>query len=304
MKHILTYLTCLGLVLPVHAEVRTWTSTDGREIKAEFVRGDEKSVTIKRGTKQFTLPLDTITEEDRKYVETRVAEAGKMDLSELGDYAKYAKAEWVKGEHGGLNFQIHSPDAYERDAPIPLVVFLHGVGERGNDNQQQVNGLPKTFASPGNQAKRPCIVVAPQCPGEKYWTNDVVSEQVIKLVKDLSKHMPIDGDRLYLSGYSMGGFGTWAILGQAPKTFAAAVPIAGGGDPAIARSIKAIPIWNFHGDADKSVGVDRSRGIVTALEKVNGKITYTEMKGEGHGIAHKVLKDEKVQEWLFAQKKD
>jgi predicted peptidase len=304
MKHTLMTLAWLSLVLPLHAEVRTWTSTDGRTIEAEFVKGDDKSVTITRGTKQFSLPLDQITETDQDYVKTRVAEARNLNTSELGEYAKFAKAEWVKGELNGLKFQIYAPDAYERDKPIPLVVFLHGVGERGNDNEKQLNPLPKTFASSDNQAKYPCIVVAPQCPGEKYWSYDDVSAQVTKIAKDLAENMPIDADRLYLSGYSMGGYGTWSVLGQSPDTFAAAVPIAGGGNPSIAKTIKHIPIWNFHGDADKSVSVDNSRKIVKALEAVDGKITYTEMKGEGHGIARKVLNDEKVHQWLFAQKKD
>ena len=304
MKYALLALIWVGFLLSARAEVRTWTSTDGRTIEAEFVKGDETSVTIKRGTKQFSLPLDKITDADREYVKNRVAEAKKLDVSELGDYAKYAKAEWVKGELNGLKFQIYAPDAYERDEPIPLVVFLHGVGERGNDNEKQLNRLPKTFASPGNQAKRPCIVAAPQCPSKKYWSYDDVSGQVIDLAKTLAKNMPIDENRLYIGGYSMGGYGTWAALGKDPKTFAAAVPIAGGGNPSIAKSIKNIPIWNFHGDADKSVKVTESRKMVEALKKAKAKITYTEMKGAGHGIAGKVLKDEKVHEWLFSQKKD
>jgi predicted peptidase len=88
------------------------------------------------------------------------------------------------------------------------------------------------------------------------------------------------------------------------KIYAAGLPILGGADAFSARAIKKIPIWNFHGDADKSVSVENSRKIVEALKKIKAKITYTEFSGEGHGISRKVLNDEKVMEWLFVQKKD
>src|SRR5690606_505454 len=137
--------------------------------------------------------------------------------------------------------QIYAPTDYDSEEKIPLVVFLHGVGERGEDNEKQVNGLPKVFASSENQAKRKCIVVAPQCPSDRHWNNKDVTEQVIEMTEVLAEHMPVDEKRVYLSGFSMGGIGTWAALDQKPKLFAAAIPIAGAGDPGIARSIKEIP---------------------------------------------------------------
>lgn len=289
------------LSLSSHAESRLWTSADGRTLEGEFVRGDDKNVTIKRGTQQFTLPLAKVSQADRDYVSSKLAEAQHMDASELGDYAKYATGNWVKGEEAKLPFQIYAPKSFVRDKPLPLVIFLHGVGERGSDNEKQLNGLPKTFASAKNQDKRQCIIVAPQCPADKFWNS--MPGEIIELTKSIAKHLPVDPHRIYLSGYSMGGYGVWSVLAEDAKLYAAAIPISGGGNPQNAKKMKDIPIWNFHGDADQTINVAESRTMVDALKKVKANITYTEMPGEGHGIPGKVLGDEKVQEWLFSQKR-
>ena len=288
----------------LNAESRLWTSTDGRTIEAEFIKADDSSATVRKGGRDLTIPLDQLSQSDIEYIEKRRAEVGRFDLTELGEYAKFAKGTWVKGEIADLKFQIHAPDTYEKDHPLPLVMFLHGVGERGEDNERQVNGLPKAFASTENQEARPCIVVAPQCPTDQFWSNAEITERVISLTEDLAEHLPVDQNRIYLSGFSMGGYGTWAVLASDPKLYAAAIPISGGGNPAYARDLKRIPIWNFHGDKDESVSVTQSREMVEALEKVNADITYTEFEGAGHGIADRVVRDPKVQEWLFSQKKD
>lgn len=290
----------IGLCIDVHA--RTWTSSDGRAMEAEFVRGDDKSVTIKRGAKEFTLPLDKVSQADRDYVTSKLAEAKQPVVPDLGVYAKYATGEWVKGEEEKLPFQINAPATFAGGKRIPLVVFLHGVGATGNDNEKQVNVLPKTFASADNQAKRPCIVIAPQCPLGRSWPN--MTGEIIALTKFIAKHLPVDPQRIYISGYSMGGFGVWAVLAEDAKLYAAAIPISGGGNPDAARKMKDVPIWNFHGDVDDTVSVTGSRAMVEALKKVKGRITYTEMAGEGHGIPTKVVRDEKVQEWLFSQKRE
>lgn len=289
------------IFLSSFADARSWTSSDGRTMEADYVKADDKSVTIRRGEKQFTLQLDKLSEADRQYVTSKVAEEKNLPAPELGEYAKFATGEWVKGEENGLLFQIYAPKSFVRDKPIPLVVFLHGVGERGTDNEKQINLLPKTFASPSNQGKRPCIVVAPQCPPEKFWPN--MTSEIIALTKSIAKQMPVDSQRIYLSGYSMGGYGVWSLLAADPKLYAGAIPISGGGNPHDAKKIKDIPIWNFHGDADSTVNVSTSRNMVDALKKVKGNITYSEMAGEGHNIPLKVLGDEKVLEWLFNQKR-
>ena len=296
-------LAALLLVQPVALQARTWTSSDGRQTEADFVRANESTVTIRKAGREVTLPLDKVSVEDRAFVAEQLKAAKQVDLTALGDKAGFFRGEWVKADHEGLPYQIFAPAKPEQNESLPLVVFLHGIGERGNDGVKQLNGLPKRFAAEKNFSVRPCIIIAPQCPDEAYWSG-ATARRVIDLVEELVEDLPIDEDRLYLGGFSMGGFGTWTILGQEPKLFACGFPIAGGGDPSIARAIKKIPIWNFHGEDDPTVEVDKSRRIVEALKKAKGNITYTEFPGAGHGIAGKVLADEKLHQWIFEQRRD
>jgi predicted peptidase len=275
------------------------------------VSSDADSVTLLKKGRKVTIKLSLISEKDRDYVAAQVAEQIEkeknkptMDLSKFGDYAKFIKGEWVKSDDKDLLHQIYCPTKIYSETKLPLVIFLHGVGERGSDNEKQLDYRPKQFTTTKNKEKRPCVVVAPQCPPDKYWTDEELIKKVNGLAKDLAKNLPVDENRIYISGFSMGGYGTWAALSEGSKIYAAGLPISGGANPSIARAIKKIPIWNFHGDADKSVGVKNSRDIVEALKKIKAKITYTEFPGEGHGISRKVLADEKVMEWLFAQKKE
>ncbi|MEM9481591.1 MAG: prolyl oligopeptidase family serine peptidase, partial [Verrucomicrobiota bacterium] len=122
--------------------------------------------------------------------------------------------------------------------------------------------------------------------------------------KDLIERAPVDRNRIYLCGFSMGGYGTWGLLAREPELFAAGIPVAGGGSPNNGPKIKDIPIWAFHGENDDSVKVDQSRNLVKAIEDAGGsKVKYTEFKGEGHLISGKVFSDEETHEWLFEQAK-
>lgn len=293
------------------AETRMWTSSDGRTIEAAYVSSDASSVTLLKSGRKVTIKLSLVSETDRKYIEDQVTKQAAQeknkpaaDLSKFGDYAKFIKGEWVKANEKELLYQIYCPAKIDEDTKLPLVVFLHGAGERGNDNVKQLDYRPKKFTTSQNQEKRPCIVIAPQCPADEYWTDEELTKNVNALVKKLAKNLPVDENRIYIGGFSMGGYGTWEALSKEPKIYAAGLPISGGADASIARSIKKIPIWNFHGDADTAVDVKNSRGIVEALKKIKANITYTEFPGEGHGISGKVLDDVKVMEWLFTQKKE
>ena len=126
---------------------------------------------------------------------------------------------------------------------------------------------------------------------------------VIDLVKELTENLPIDCSRIYLTGYSMGGYGTWSLLAQQPKLFAAAIPVAGGGEPKQAARYKNIPVWAFHGEKDAVVSATASQQMVDALKQAGGNIRYTEFKGSGHLVSKQVYLDDSVHRWLFEQKR-
>lgn len=304
---ILLVVLCLATA---HLHARTWTSSEGKTLEAEFVSAEDGKVTIKRADgRSFTLPLTKFSDADQDFVREKLAEmeAGKTvtaaDL-DLGDYTGRIKGEWVKAEHRKLPYQVFGPAELDKEARLPVVVYLHGTGERGSDNEKQIVEGPRSFVRESNFEKRPCIVIVPQCPEGEGWSGGL-GDDVIDLIEDVLKEVSIaDEDRVYITGYSMGSFGTWSILGQEPKLFAAAIPIAGGGNAGLARDLRKIPIWTFHGDKDESCSVADTRAIVAALEKAKAPVKYTEMKGEGHGIPGKVYNDVAVHEWLFAQKRE
>ncbi len=221
-----------------------------------------------------------------------------------------------QSEGKSLPYRIMFPQGFRRDQKYPLVLFLHGAGERGNDNSVQLVHGMNDFARPENREKYPCFVVAPQCPVKKLWADvdwstdsHKISEKpsetmqlVLGLLDSLEREFPVDQKRLYVTGLSMGGYGTWDLVQRFPRRFAAAAPICGGGDETIAAGIVKVPIWAFHGDQDTAVKPERSRRMIEAITKAGGKPLYTEYKGVGHNSWEPAYRDPKLMEWLFAQK--
>src|SRR5262245_5157556 len=195
-----------------------------------------------------------------------------------------------------LPYRLLEPAKAAAGTKYPLVVFLHGAGERGNDNQKQLVHGMNDFASDEIMAKYPAFVVAPQCPeGKRWvevdWTLDAhqmpaqPSEPLtgmFELIDKLVATKPIDTRRIYITGLSMGGFGVWDAVQRRPELFAAAAPVCGGGDPFLAKQIHFVPVWAFHGDEDKTVKVNRSREMIEALKNLGEEPKYTEYKGVGH----------------------
>lgn len=222
-----------------------------------------------------------------------------------------------KMEHK-LPYRLLKPKDYDPKKSYPLVVFLHGAGERGSDNANQMkHGVPQ-FASEANRTAYPCFLIAPQCPTGKQWVGvdwsaaahsmpkDPASSAALTLglIAELQKEFPIDSKRIYLTGLSMGGYGTWDLIARRPELFAAAVPVCGGGDEKTAATIAKLPIWAFHGDKDGAVPVARSRNMIAAIEKAGGAAKYTEYAGVGHDSWNKAYSDAKMFEWLFSQKRE
>lgn len=200
---------------------------------------------------------------------------------------------------------------------FPLVVFLHGAGERGDDNVAPLVHGTAAFSDPTRQQRDPCFVVVPQCPADDFWASlEHVHEptrlapeprrplqQVLELIHHAQHAWPIDSQRIYLTGLSMGGYGSWDLLLRYPTLFAAAIPICGGGDclaPHCAE-LAQLPLWIFHGDQDDIVPVQRSREIVQALRDHGGSPQYTEYVGGGHDSWSETYANPVVLDWLFAQ---
>ena len=216
-----------------------------------------------------------------------------------------------------LNYRLLLPKGYDRNKTYPLVLFLHGAGERGSDNKiQLVHGMNE-FASDEIMEKYPAFVVAPQCPEGKQWVDVPWSadshvmpkepaeplQQSLALIAALEKEFSVDKSRVYVTGLSMGGYGAWDAIQRQPKLFAAAVPVCGGGDATLADKIKDVPVWAFHGAEDGAVKPKRSRDMIAAFKKAGGNPNYTEYEKVGHNSWEKAYGDPKMYEWMFSQKK-
>ncbi|PUZ29200.1 phospholipase [Chitinophaga parva] len=175
----------------------------------------------------------------------------------------------------------------------PLVFFLHGVGEMGYDASILKSvGLCKV--APG----KPFIVIAPQAHAN-WWNNDAL----VQFYQQIIKQYHVDTSRIYLTGLSMGGYGTWTLAISHPKWFAALVPISGGGDSSQVKVLKNVPVWDFHNADDPTVAVQNSRMMVAALKAAGGNVQYTENPTGGHDAWTKAYASADLYTWMLAQKK-
>lgn len=214
-----------------------------------------------------------------------------------------------------LNYRLLTPKQEQEDQKLPLVLFLHGAGERGDDNQAQLKHGAKEFAA--RQDQHPCFVLVPQCPKEMRWvdvdwneetgvgafkdTPSAMMKLALQVVDELIESGKIDRSRVYVTGLSMGGYGTWYAAGMKDPPFVAAAPICGGGDPMWADRYVGFPLWAFHGDADTAVPVGRSREMIEAIKKAGGAPKYTEYPGVGHDSWTQTYANDAFHDWLFKQ---
>ncbi len=240
--------------------------------------------------------------------------------------SEYLKKEF-QGKNGNvLPYRILYPENYNPDQQYPLLLFLHGAGERGNDNEKQLVHGSAMFLEPINRRNFPAFVVFPQCPEDEWWIHtsllqalrgvDDLQESdefaasepmklVIELLDELISELNIDNTRLYVMGLSMGGYGTFDLLSRRPDWFAAAVPICGGGDARMAEKYAAhTPLWVFHGDEDNVVPAELSRIMVRAIEEAGGEVKYTEYKGVGHNSWDPAFAEEDLLPWIFNKQKE
>jgi predicted peptidase len=195
-----------------------------------------------------------------------------------------------------LGYLQYWPDT---DAPAPLVIFLHGAGERGDDlDLLTVHGPPKQ-AMAGEQL--PFGLVAPQCPEDSWWTWQ--AEAVLALLDETLATRNVDPDRVYLTGLSMGGMGTWDIAARYPQRFAAILPICGSSGRWFARRLATMPIWAFHNADDPAVPVEGTTEMVAAVEQAGGTPRMTVNPTGGHDAWTAAYDDPEVYAWLLRQRR-
>jgi predicted peptidase len=185
-----------------------------------------------------------------------------------------------------LPFRYFVPPGYDGGQAYPLILFLHGAGERGNDNEAQLNNNANgamRLLDDGNLALQPVFMIAPQCPTDGWWSGATLTS-AIGIVDEISATYNIDPDRVYVTGLSMGGMGTWSAVVAEPDRFAAAVPMSGNGDTNPATTLYALPFWFFHAADDGTVGVDGSDNLVAAVRKAAGHGGYTAVRTRGPAI--------------------
>lgn len=193
-----------------------------------------------------------------------------------------------------LPYLLYRPDTATN---APLVLFLHGSGERGSDLEQVATvGLPHLLS----RLPEPAFVVAPQCPENSRWTEHL--DGLKALLDDLLDRHPIDPSRIYLTGLSLGGQGAWFWAAHSPKRFAALVPICGRTDPDAAERLKTLPIRVFHGAEDNVVPLSESEKMVAALREVGSQVELTVFSGVGHDSWTPAYSDLELYTWLFAQR--
>ncbi len=201
------------------------------------------------------------------------------------------------GKEATVRYWLFLPESYDDQEAWPLMLFMHGAGERGDDLELVKKwGPPKLVES---KKDFPFVVISPQCPKSVWWNVD----HMVALVDRVAGERKIDKSRMCTTGLSMGGFGTWAIIAKHPKLFAAAVPICGGGDPKEAEKLTHLPIWAFHGDKDNVVPPSRSQAMVDAVNQAGGKAKLTIYEGVGHNSWSETYANEEVYQWLLSHKR-
>lgn len=217
-----------------------------------------------------------------------------------------------------VKFLLLRPTKIEPNKKYPVILFLHGAGERGSENRGQLRHFPEKMSEPDRRERFPAFVIAPQCPANKRWVEVNWSsgkstpqteptepmQGAIAALQHVLKAEPTDPARVYLTGLSMGGYGSWDLATRHPDWFAAVVPICGGGDERKAATLKDVPVWAFHGDKDTAVPVARSRAMIEAIRAAGGQPKYSELAGVGHNSWQNAY-DEKsgLLQWMFEQRR-
>jgi|AntRauTorckE6833_2_1112554.scaffolds.fasta_scaffold11351_2 predicted peptidase len=212
-------------------------------------------------------------------------------------------------------YRYAAPAKIKDGEKVPLVLFLHGSGERGDNNKAQLKHGAKDILKNAEQLDDPVFLIAPQCPNGRWWAEpqedrkrladakgpNALLDALLELVDQTASEQAVDPDRIYITGLSMGGFGTWSVLARKPEVFAAAIPICGAGDPETVGAFKDLPIRIFHGANDDVVPPAGSQLMFDALKQAGSDAKLTLYPGVGHNSWTRTYNDKEVIRWLLAQ---
>jgi predicted peptidase len=198
-------------------------------------------------------------------------------------------------------YVLFVPHDYKGDKPYPLILFLHGAGEAQGGTKQPVEvGIGPVIKK--HEKTFPCITIFPQSQKRTWRAGSPDANRALAILDEVQKEYKVDAKRVYLTGLSMGGFGTWSLAAKYPERWAAIAPICGGGDPKAADAIKDVPCWCFHGGADPVVKPDFSRAMMKALWAAGAHPNYSEYPGVGHNSWEKAYATADLYEWFLKHK--
>lgn len=237
-------------------------------------------------------------------------------------YPDNAVKEFYQNDAAGSGYKIaytlFLPENYDAGKTYPLLLILHGAGERGDDNELQMKNAVQNLYDTRPELLNGSYVLCPQCPLDEQWVDypwangnystDEVPESrsmqtAIALLRDVIRNYSVDWNRVYVFGMSMGGYGTWDALVRHEALFAAGVPLCGGGDPSKAELLKEIPIWAYHGTADGAVQFAGTKEMVDTILGAGGeRITFTPVEGGSHNMWDPASLNGDLIDWLYAQK--
>lgn len=241
------------------------------------------------------------------------------------DKSLFEKETFMSSSGEVLPYRILMPLDFDKNKKYPVVLFLHGAGERGDNNEAQLTHGISTFLTEKHRTEYPCIVIAPQCPTEGYWSSAKFTRETypidfdfdysyeitpaldaaIRLLNSYLEEEFVDISRVYITGLSMGGMGTFEAVGRFPKLFAAAVPVCGGGDTTSYNEETAqVPFWIFHGDADGVVPVSNSQNMYARLVELGAQVIYKEYPGVNHNSWEEAYNEDTLLPWIFSKKRN
>ena len=280
--------------------------------------GEPATTTPDETTPAETTPAETtapITTEKVKKDPDMSPVANKINI-----YTAFQKKTFTADDGFTLPYLIYLPADYNEDTAYPVLLFLHGAGERGTDNRNQLNNVIAKLYEDTSSPFYHTIVVAPQCPNDMQWVDtpwangNYIQNRIpiskplsaaVQMMDSLLTEYSINPNRQYVMGISMGGFGTWDLIMRYPDRFAAAVPICGGADPTKAKLLVDMPIWTFHDTTDGVVPCSGTQMMYKAMVNAGCKdVTYTETAQYGHGVWDAAVATDGLFNWMFDKRTD